>query len=175
MADTKLKLRVMPRFMAAIFAGLGTAVRKDGLATYVDLDWSLFTLVSSYDPTVQQVLVQSTLDNSFALVTVAQLISASQTEVIKTDAGDVNVSATDGLIVINKASGEATAVTLPASGDKVGPVKIVDFKGDAGTNNITVALTGDDVFNGGLTTWTIASDGGSIVATPLSDGSGYAI
>jgi hypothetical protein len=36
----KIKLRSSVRFLASIFAGTGTAVRKDGLATYVDVDFS---------------------------------------------------------------------------------------------------------------------------------------
>lgn len=36
----KLKLRSSVRFLASIFSGVGTAVRKDGLATYVDVDFS---------------------------------------------------------------------------------------------------------------------------------------
>lgn len=172
---TKLKLRVLPKFMAAIFAGTGTAVRKDGLATYIDLNWSLFALAGSYDPSAQQVLIQSTVDGSFQLATIAQVIAASQTQQIKTAAGNVNVALNDGLIVVNKTVGGATTVTLPASSSKVGAVKIVDFKGDAGTNNITIALTGSDKLNGNLTTWTIAADGGSIVCTPISTGIGYSV
>lgn len=175
MASTRLKIRVLPKFLAAIFAGIGTAVRKDGLATYIDMSWSGFVALASYNPSAQQVVAQSTVDGSFGLITVAQLIAASQTQQIKTAAGDVNVSANDGLIIINKTVGAATQVNLPASSTKVGPVKVVDFKGDAGTNNITVALVGSDKLNGNLTTWTVASDGGSIVLTPLNDGSGYAV
>jgi hypothetical protein len=172
---TKLKIRTLPRFLSSIFAGTGTAIRKDGLATYIDLNWSLFGRAGSYDPSAQQVLIQSTLDSSFQTATIAQLISASQTQQIKTSAGSVNVAANDGLIILNKTVGAATTVNLPASSNKVGPVKIVDWKGDAGTNNITIALVGSDKLNGNLTTWTIAADGASVVCTPLSDGSGYAV
>lgn len=172
---TKLKLRVLPKFMAAIFDGLGTAVRRDGLATYVDLDTSRFALATSYDPSAQQILIQSTVDGSWQLATVSQILTASQTQQIKTAAGDVNVALNDGLIVVNKTVGGATTVTLPASSSKVGAVKIVDWKGDAGTNNITIALTGSDKLNGNLTTWTIAADGGSVVCTPISTGIGYSV
>lgn len=175
MATQRLKLRTLPRFLASIFAGIGTSVRKDGLATYVDLDWSLFEQITSYDPASKQVLLQDTTDGSFYLATIAQIVSASQTQQIKTSAGDVNVAHDDGLIIVNKTVGQATTVNLPSSADKVGPVKVVDWKGDAGTNNITIALTGSDKLNGNLTTWTIAADGGSVVCTPLENGSGYAI
>jgi hypothetical protein len=90
----------------------------------------------------------------------------------------VTVSATDGLIVINKASGSPTTVNLPAALTKVGKVKIVDFKGDSDVNNITVNRSGSDVFNGGLTSWVIAAPGASTVFDPVVNGGsgiGYAV
>ena len=104
-----------------------------------------------------------------------QILTASQTQQIKTTAGDVTVAAADGLIAINKTVGGSTTVSLPASSAKIGPVKIVDWKGDAGTNNITIAVTGSDKLNGNLTSWIIGADGGSVVLTPLSNGTGYAV
>jgi len=175
MSSTRLKLRTIPKFLASIFAGTGTAVRKDGLATYVDLDFASLIALTFYDPSAQQVAVRSTADGSYGTVTVSQLIASSQTQQIKTSAGAVNVAANDGLIAINKTVGAATTVNLPAASSKVGPVKISDWKGDAGTNPITIAVVGSDKLNGNLTSWTIASDGGSVVLTPLNDGSGYAV
>lgn len=172
---TKLRMRVMPRFLASIFAGTATAVRKDGLATYVDVDFSLLTQLVSFDPSAQQLLARSTVDGSYGIVSITQVITASQTEQDISTGDTVNVAATDGMIKIDKGTGSATTVNLPASNTKVGPVKIVDFKGDADTNPITVNCIGDDVFNGGETSWTISAAGGSIVATPLKDGTGYAI
>jgi len=175
MSSTRLKLRTIPKFLASIFSGTGTAVRKDGLATYVDWDPSGFTPLVGYDPSAYNVAVQSVVDGSFGKITLAQLIASSQTQQIKTTAGAVNVAANDGLIAINKTVGASTTVNLPAASTKVGPVKVSDWKGDAGTNNITVSVTGTDKLNGNLTSWVIASDGGSIVLTPLNDGSGYAV
>lgn len=37
---TKLKLRVVPKFLASIYNGLGTTVRKDGLASYIDVNYA---------------------------------------------------------------------------------------------------------------------------------------
>lgn len=165
----------MPRFLASLFAGTATNVRKDGLATYVDVDFSQIEPLAGFDPSSQQLLARSTVDGSYGLVTITQVITASQTEQDIATGDTVNVAATDGMIKVNKGTGSATTVNLPASNTKVGPVKIVDFKGDADTNPITVNCIGDDVFNGGETSWTISAAGGSIVATPLKDGTGYAI
>lgn len=173
--STSLKLRVAPRFLSAIFNGLGTAVRRDGLATYIDIDYSAFAPLVSFDPTAQQILAQSTIDGSFASTTISQILTSSQTQQIITSGTDVNVAASDGLIVINKTIESATTVYLPASTAKIGPVKIVDWKGDAGNYNITINVVGSDKLNGNLTSWTIEADGGSLVFTPLNDGSGYAV
>lgn len=57
---------------------------------------------------------------------------------VKTTSGAYDVTATDYIVIVNKASGEATAVNLPAS-PATGRVLIIkDGKGDAATNNITL-------------------------------------
>jgi len=66
--------------------------------------------------------------------------------------GDYTV-ANESLIVVNKTVGAATAVTLPASvtADGRREVVVLDGKGDAGTNNITVTAAGSDTINGAAT------------------------
>lgn len=57
---------------------------------------------------------------------------------VVTAAGAITALATDGIIVVNKATGAATPITLEAS-PATGAVHIVkDGKGDAQTNNITI-------------------------------------
>lgn len=52
--------------------------------------------------------------------------------------GNVTVSPSDYMVVINKTSGQATTVILPA-GPYVGEIHIIkDGKGDANTNNIRI-------------------------------------
>lgn len=171
---SKLKLRVAARFLASIFNGVGTIARKDGLATYVDLDYTQVTQLTSFDATTENVMVQNSIDGSFARVTLGSILSASQTQQVKTSAGDVNVAATDGLIAINKGTGGATNVNFPLAASKVGGCLVADFKGDAGTNNITVNLTSPDTFSGGATSWIISGNTGSIFLRPIP-GVGYAL
>jgi hypothetical protein len=99
----------------------------------------------------------------------------AQTQQVITAGSTVNVMSVDSLIIINKTVGSATTVNLPPSSSKIGQVKIVDWKGDAYTNNITINAVGSDKLNGNLTSWTIGADGGSIVLTPLINGTGYAV
>jgi hypothetical protein len=74
---------------------------------------------------------------------------------------------------INKSVGGAISVQLPAAINKSGPVLIADWKGDAGTNNITISPAGSEKIQG-LSSWIIASDTGSIFLRPIP-GVGYVI
>ena len=68
--------------------------------------------------------------------------------------GSGNVSAADlaniSLLLVNKTSGAATGVTLPTPGYDGQALKIVDAKGDAATNNITIT-PGSGTINGAAT------------------------
>jgi hypothetical protein len=172
MAPT-LKQRVAPKFKAALFDGTGTAVRKDGLASYVDLDFTKFVPLAAYDPSTQRLVAQSTVDGSFGIVTVAQVISGGQTEQVIT-AGDFVVAPNDGTIQVNKTVGAATAGLLPDPGLKVGDVWILDRKKDSSTNNITLTVAGAKLING-YASWVIAGDGAAVCLRPLKDGTGYAL
>lgn len=171
---TSLKLRTLPRFLASIFSGIGTSVRKDGLATYIDIDFSGLAYLNQYNPAEFVLVAQSLADGSMSVVTISQLLNSAYTEQDITT-GDVTVQVSDGMVKINKTVGAPTSVILPLSSAKLGPVTIVDWKGDAGTNNITVTCSGSDKFNGNTSTWMIAGNGASVVCTPLKDGTGYAI
>jgi hypothetical protein len=90
-----------------------------------------------------------------------------------TAAGTVTVVADDAdIILIKKASGAATTVNLPASAMRSKPVRIVDRKYDANTNNITIVPNGAETIMGGAN-YIIDSNGGGITLTPLADGTGW--
>lgn len=116
-----------------------------------------------------QHVITGTVDPAQMALPVVQYITSGST---------VTVGTTDNLIVINKSVGSATTINLPLAQSKVGSVKIVDYKGDASTNNITVNCIGTDTFNGGNTSWVIAADGASLVFNPIISnglGIGYAV
>lgn len=120
-----------------------------------------------------QVVKQTTVGGPF---TVSQLTFSdiSQTVQIITAGATVTVAASDSLIIINKSSGSATTVNLPAAASKTSPVKIVDYKGDSDVNPITINCNGAEKFNGNSGSWTISGQGASIVCTPIPTG-GYAV
>lgn len=142
------------------------------MAAYVDMDYSKLVLLSTIDPVNTYVAVQNA-DGSFFRTTLASVITTSQTQVIKTTPGDVNVAKIDGSIIINKTVGQATAVNLPVAADKFGAVLVTDLKRDAGTNPITIfPVAGETI--AGLASYQIAADGASVFLRPVP-GVGYVI
>lgn len=66
--------------------------------------------------------------------------------------------------------GAPVALVLPLASGKIGNVLISDWLNAAGTNNITITLSGSDKFPNGLTTLVIAGDGGSVFLRPVTGG-----
>ncbi len=171
----KLKIRSRVKFLASIFDGTGTKFRKDGLAGYVDLDYTkLLELTSNLDPANSLVAIFNKSTLVWNVTTLATVVNASQTIQYITGALDVNAAATDGLIALNRTIGAPSNINLPLSSTKIGKIKVADFKADSGTNMITVNVFGGDTFPGGGTTWKINADGASAVFDPIP-GVGYAV
>lgn len=91
----------------------------------------------------------------------------------KTAAG--NIAAADlanvSLILVNKDSGAATAITLPTANYVGQTWIIVDAKGDAGTNNITITPASGNI--NGSATYTINENYESVIL--VWDGTNYTI
>lgn len=100
---------------------------------------------------------------------------ASFTEREVTAAGAVTVDADDAdVILINKTVGAPTTVNLPLSASRTKPVEIVDAKGDANTNNITIApQSGESIFATINHQPIIDGNGGKLKFTPKRDGTGW--
>ena len=66
-----------------------------------------------------------------------------------TASGTIEVAASEAGVAINKTTGSATTVQLPAAAARNGlPCIVKDMKGDANTNNITVEPNGSDTIDG---------------------------
>lgn len=100
-----------------------------------------------------------------------EAVSVSGTQEIVTEAGNVTLDSDSAdTILINKTSGAATTVYLPPVASFLGrKIRIVDLKGDAATNNITVAAedgSGHTVLGG--SSYVIDSDHSSIELEAVS-------
>ena len=83
---------------------------------------------------------------------------------VHTAAGDYTI-VDEAILVVNKASGAATAATLPAGaahGQSARMIYVKDGKGDAATNNITVTAAGSDTIDGAAT-YVIADNYGFVM------------
>ena len=77
---------------------------------------------------------------------------------ILTAGASTSLTVRDSVLIVNKSSGSATAVTLPAGG---GYFTIKDGKGDAATNNITISGVNID----GAASYIIRTNYGSVTLT----------
>lgn len=101
-------------------------------------------------------------------------IAASGVDYEITSGASYNVMADARTVRVNKTVGSATTVQMPAgSGMEVQDTVVVDWKNDADVNNITILPFGTEKING-LSSWTIAAQGGSVRLRPIPD-VGYAL
>lgn len=151
-----------------------TVALANGIYT-LGVDYTLLSPAPIVDPTTAMVAVLDQTSGSYKIVSLASLIaSATQIDQHITAAGPVAVLANAGIVRVDQAVGAAMTLTMPLASVKTCPVLISDWKGDAGTNNITVNLSGADKFPGGVASWKIAGDTGSIFLRPIP-GAGYAL
>jgi hypothetical protein len=100
-------------------------------------------------------------------------LAATQTAVVQ------DVAAAGPTVVLGNATvvrvlnvGAAVALTMPLASTKTTSVLISDWANSSGTagRNITIGLSGGDVFPNGLATRVIASNGGSAFLRPVAGG-----
>lgn len=87
-------------------------------------------------------------------------------------AGPVNVAVNARVVRVQNV-GAPVSLIMPLSANKVGSVLITDWANHAGTNPITVTLSGGELFPLGNASWVIGADAGSIELRTVSGG--YAI
>lgn len=102
--------------------------------------------------------------------------TTARVPLIVTAAGDVTIGASDGVddYYIEKTVGAATNVYLPSAESRTTPLRIIDGKGDASANNITIIPeSGETIFAIADYHHIIDGNGGQITLTPRPDGAGW--
>ena len=171
-----VKGKALVKFPAHVQGAVFIQIDKTSGVYTVSPEYSQLNPLTTFDPIQFSIAVQS-VDGSWGKVTIADLTSgnAAVTTRVVTEAGDIVVGPNVRLLVMNRAVDEATSnIILPPSNAKIGDLKIVDFKGNAGSFPHVVQTQGSDEFQAGLTEWSISGDGASIVVNPIS-GQGYAV
>jgi hypothetical protein len=172
-ASPSLRLLSRPIYPLKFVAGTGIVLSSSNGTSTTSLDYSLLAELPTYDPTQKLFAIVDRVTGLWNKVSLASILTGSQTVQIVTAAGDVTVQPNDGLIILNKTAGAATNVILPAASTKIGRVKVVDWKGDADVNNVTIVPNGAETIQG-RSSWKLAAPNASIDLAPVS-ALGYAV
>lgn len=173
-----LKARVLVRFPATVNGSDGIEVTKSGNVYTIGEDFLSLTELDPAD--IDNAFLKVEVDGAYyyyGIDTLAGDIGEAvlddfMTPTVITAAGDLTITSAHHYVVLNKTSGAATGITLPASAARVGPVRIKDGKGDASSNNITLTPDGSETIDG-LSSWVISFDYAGVLLVPRSDGNGW--
>lgn len=108
-------------------------------------------------------------DNTIGLITagcsrdIIDTIFSRAVRVLTSGASTTLVWGADWLLVVNKGTGSATTVNLPANPIQGWRFEVKDGKGDAGTNNITVSPAAGTI--DGASSYVINSNRGAAIFT----------
>ena len=174
LAKPVIKGKMDVRFPASVAsAEFLTVLKANGVYTF-GVDYTLLDASPIIDASTALVAVYDAASGSYKTNTVAQLLQQSPTvDQHITSAGPATIANNTGIARVDQTVGAAITLNLPAAANKSCPVLIADWKGDAGTNNITIIPNGTEKIQG-RSSWTIAADTGSVFLRPLS-GVGYVI
>ena len=170
-----IKAKMDVRFPANVLTEAFLTVARENVAYTFGADYTVLSSDAILDPAQTLIAVYDEGAGIFKQMSLSAFIaSTTQIDQHITAAGPAAVLANAGIVRVDQTVGAAITLNMPLASAKTCPVLISDWKGDAGTNNITITLAGSDKFPGGLTSWTIAGDTGSVFLRPIS-GVGYAL
>lgn len=171
----QIKVKNLVKFPANVIGRKFLEITNNAGAYTFDVDYTLLSPGPITDPTTSYVAVLDQSSGLYRFVSLSSLLaSALQVTQTITAAGPATVLSNAGTVLVNQTVGAPITLTMPPASVKTCDVLISDYKGDSGTNNITINLSGTDKFPGGLTSWKIAGDTGSVFLRPIS-GVGYAL
>lgn len=149
-----IKLKTRTKFPALVVVESPLTLVKNGLIYIFGID--VDTLLASIIPALTPVFLTPRLQR------------------VVTAAGAVTVEVTDDDVIVQKTVGAATTVNLPLASSRTRPVMVIDGKGDAATNNITIVpQSGETIYATADYHAIIDGNGGSVVLTPRTDGTGW--
>jgi hypothetical protein len=180
-----IKIKVLPksvikgkmdvRFPANVLTQAFLIVSRTNASYTFGVNYSILDTAPLTDAATSYLAIFDKATNSYKMNSVALLLQqAPLVEQHITLAGPVAVNNNTGIVRVDQSVGAPITLNMPLASAKSCPVLISDWKGDAGTNNITINLTGGDKFPGNLTSWKIAADTGSIFLRPIG-GVGYVL
>ena len=167
-----LRVNTAVPFPALVAGASGIKVTKQNGIWTIAPDYTVFPQVTTItDPANTYVLVWNIVSGIFSLVP-ASAVNSSKVVKTLTAAGPYTALPTDEVLIINQIVGAAFTVNVDWS-TRTKPLRVVDGKGDAATNNITITpATGQTQLAAVNFSYVIDGNGGSITLTPLPNGTG---
>lgn len=152
-------------------SGVVAIAKANGIWT-VSLNFAALPLSSgAADPANTYVLVWNALTGVFNLIPLSAVFASKVVKVL-TAPGPYAALPNDEVLIVKQLAGAAFTVTVDWSA-RFKPLRIVDGKGDALVNNITVTpAAGQSQLASVNYSYVIDGNGGSITLTPLPDNSG---
>lgn len=152
-------------------SGVVAVTKANGIWT-VSLNYAALGLSAAVpDPANTYVLVWNALTGVFTMVPISYVASQHAVKIL-TAPGPYPALPTDEVLIVKQLVGAAFTITVDWS-QRTKPLRVVDGKGDAAVNNITVTpAAGQSQLAAVNFSYVIDGNGGSITLTPLPDGSG---
>lgn len=146
----KIKLKVRPRLPAALFDGTGTSIESDGLARYINLDYSGLPIVTSYTAANKQIAVYDSSTGIWNTVTADTLASAAAAGAVQ--AANNGSDFADTATTLTNLGGQATNANLTALlVANVGTWKINYTNGSSAIQSLALGAAGTLLAGNGAT------------------------
>lgn len=173
-----LKLRVSTRIPANLIGNEFITITRGSNGEYnINADYTVLDPSPISNPSSTYIAVLDAASGSYKVMTLADVVNGTGTGAVRivTESGDINVGANVRLLIMNRTVDETPSkINLPTGAAKVGDIKVVDWKGSAGTYPHDVYPSGSEKFNGAQSVWHINGDGASAVFDPIPT-LGYAV
>jgi hypothetical protein len=171
-----LRVNVNVPFPALVAGANGIKVSKSNGIWTIAADYTAFAQATSVpDATNAYTLVWNAVSGQFTLVQVGALQNLKAVKILDGTTGlssPYTALPTDEVLIVKQASGAPFTVNVDWL-SRTRPLRVVDGKGDASTNNITITpAAGQTQLAEVNYSYVIDGNGGSITLTPLPDGSG---
>jgi hypothetical protein len=167
-----IRVNVNVPFPSLVSGSAGVKLTKlNGIWT-VKLDYSAFQQSGSVaDPANSYVAIWNAITGVFTAVPISAIIGIRAVKIL-TAAGPYTALPSDEVLIVKQTAGAPMTVNVDWSA-RSKPLRIVDGKCDAFTNNITITpAAGQTQLALVNFSYVIDGNGGSITLTPLPDGSG---
>lgn len=140
-----LQLKVIPQFPSNVQGSTVVTVAKANGIWTIGFDLSVLDTPTITDPSIHEVLIRNTIDDSYGRVALTGLLAGAYFATVVT--GLHNVSTTETFLRCQLAA--AAAINLPASAGRGGlDLDIKDSSGNFATYNATITPFGAETIDG---------------------------